>query len=118
MKSIIKKIFYEDDQRLFTWGDAIEQLCFAWESAEDVETQQKMIEEFEEHLCRQLKVIICTDCLGTGKEICSNPDHGFRDAVGGVRLDGHANGCPCCGNDELHRIPNTTCNNCNGTGKL
>lgn len=64
------------------------------------------------------QVIICPDCLGTGKEICDSPDHGFRDAVGGVRLDGHANGCPCCGNDELHRIPNTTCNRCNGTGKL
>lgn len=64
------------------------------------------------------QVIICPDCLGTGKEICSNPDHGFMDAVGTVRLNGHANGCPCCGNDELHRISNTTCGNCNGTGKL
>jgi len=63
-------------------------------------------------------VIICTDCMGTGKEICCNPDHNFMDAIGTVRLNGHANGCPCCGNDELYRIPNTICEKCNGTGKL
>lgn len=35
----------------------------------------------------------CDECNGTGKEICDNPDHGFIDAIG-VRLMGHANGCP------------------------
>ena len=56
----------------------------------------------------------CSKCHGTGNEICDNPDHGFIDAIGGElgRL-----GCPACGHDELHRIPNTVCDACNGTGR-
>ena len=57
----------------------------------------------------------CEVCNGTGKEICDNPDHGFIVGVGGEigRL-----GCPCCGHDEDHAIPNTTCEVCNGTGNI
>jgi len=55
----------------------------------------------------------CELCSGTGREICDNPEHGFIVAVGGEinRL-----GCPCCGHDENHAIPNTVCEMCNGTG--
>lgn len=59
----------------------------------------------------------CDECNGTGKEICNNPDHNFIDALG-PRLLGHANGCPCCGHDELYRIPNTVCAKCKGSGGL
>jgi len=57
----------------------------------------------------------CKECNGTGMEICNNPDHGFIDAVGGEtgRL-----GCPACGHDELHRIKNTKCEACEGTGNM
>jgi hypothetical protein len=57
----------------------------------------------------------CDECNGTGKEICTNPNHRFIDAIG-VKLLGHANGCPCCGNDEEFRIPNTVCGKCKGKG--
>jgi hypothetical protein len=32
----------------------------------------------------------CPQCNGTGKEICTNPDHGFIDAIG-VKLRGLPN---------------------------
>lgn len=55
----------------------------------------------------------CPECGGTGTEICDNPDHGFISAVGGEigRL-----GCPVCGRDELHRVPNSVCEICKGSG--
>ncbi len=56
----------------------------------------------------------CSECNGTGMEICSNPDHGFIAAMPG---DIGRLGCPCCGHDELHRIPNTVCHVCRGSGK-
>ena len=61
--------------------------------------------------------MICNKCNGTGKEICDNPDHGFIEAIG-VRGLHHANGCPCCGHDENHAIPNTKCDKCMGIGKV
>ena len=57
----------------------------------------------------------CIECNGTGMEICSNPDHGFISAMPG---DVGRIGCPCCGSDELHRIPNTKCGVCGGTGVI
>jgi len=65
------------------------------------------------------KLVICPDCLGDGKETCHNPDHGFITAIGTVRLNGHANGCPCCGNDPEHKVKNGgKCETCNGTGEV
>lgn len=61
-------------------------------------------------------VYICPMCDGDGKETCSNPDHGFIVAIGGElgRL-----GCPCCGHDEYHKIPNGgKCEVCDGMGKV
>lgn len=57
----------------------------------------------------------CEECNGTGNEICDNPDHGFIDSIPG---DFGRIGCPLCGHDELHRIPNTVCGNCDGLGYL
>ncbi len=56
----------------------------------------------------------CLECNGTGNEICDNPDHGFIEAIGHEigRL-----GCPLCGHDEEHRIPNTICHKCGASGK-
>ena len=57
----------------------------------------------------------CPECNGTGQEICNNPDHRFINAVAGElgRL-----GCPVCGHDEEHRVPNTICERCSGTGEI
>ena len=60
--------------------------------------------------------MICEQCNGTGQEICNNPDHGFLNALG-PRASGNTSGCPCCGHDELHRIPNTVCGKCKGSGE-
>jgi len=57
----------------------------------------------------------CPDCGGDGRETCHSPDHGFRHGVGGVLLDGHANGCPCCGNDPEHKMKGI-CETCHGAG--
>lgn len=60
--------------------------------------------------------IQCPMCHGTGKEICDNPDHGFIDAM--VDTEIGRLGCPCCGHDPSHAIPNTICPKCNGTGSI
>lgn len=66
-----------------------------------------------------MKKYECPACGGDGKETCTNPDHGFMIAVGTVRLNGHANGCPCCGNDPNHKVKNGgNCETCKGTGKV
>jgi len=57
----------------------------------------------------------CLTCKGTGKEICNNPDHKFINTAGG---EVHRLGCPCCGHDENYAIPNTVCENCNGSGEI
>jgi len=55
----------------------------------------------------------CPDCGGDGKETCNNPDHGF------MRDFGDAHGCPCCGNDPEHKIPNGgNCERCCGIGEI
>ena len=56
----------------------------------------------------------CESCNGTGQEICNNPDHGFLNLA--ITDDHGRIGCPCCGHDELHRIPNTVCDECKGKG--
>lgn len=68
------------------------------------------------NLLERIEEMDCETCNGTGKEICSNPDHGFLGAIGFT--DEGRIGCPCCGHDEDHAIPNTVCYDCKGTGKL
>ena len=68
----------------------------------------------------EAKPVACETCNGTGMEICNNPDHGFIVAMGAVKSDKFDTGrlgCPACGHDELHRVPNTKCDKCFGTGK-
>lgn len=61
-----------------------------------------------------MKKVICETCGGDGKETCNNPDHAFIDAVGG---ETYRLGCPVCGHDENHKVPNGgNCEDCNGTG--
>lgn len=63
----------------------------------------------EKHLLEE-----CETCGGDGRETCSNPDHGFIDAVGGEigRL-----GCPVCGHDDNHKVKDGgNCEDCDGTG--
>lgn len=55
----------------------------------------------------------CANCDGHGKEICTNPDHGFINAVGG---DIGRIGCPACGHDEYCRTTED-CFKCDGTGE-
>jgi hypothetical protein len=60
---------------------------------------------------------VCPDCGGDGKETCNNPDHGGYEA----ELFGPDNGrigCPVCGHDPKHKVPNGgDCESCGGTGK-
>lgn len=63
-------------------------------------------------------IVKCPDCLGHGTEICSNPDHGFLRVMGSMGQSANESACPCCSHDEHHRIPNTVCYNCNGSGKV
>ena len=58
----------------------------------------------------------CLDCGGDGKETCDNPDHGF---IGMMPGDIGRIGCPCCGHDPNHKVPNGgKCESCNGTGTV
>jgi len=71
-----------------------------------------------------LTVEICPDCGGDGKETCSNPDHGFIYVLGGLESglpgsDVGRLGCPVCGHDPDHKVPNGgNCETCNGTGRV
>lgn len=57
---------------------------------------------------------VCKSCNGWGKEICDNPDHGFINAMIGVRAtDIGRLGCPVCGHDEYHRTKDN-CGDCKG----
>jgi len=57
----------------------------------------------------------CFLCGGDGKETCSNPDHGF---ISGMPGDTGRLGCPVCGHDDNHKVPNGgSCEVCNGTGQ-
>lgn len=61
----------------------------------------------------------CETCGGDGKETCTNPDHGFYSMIYSVNCDISRIGCPCCGHDPEHKVPNGgKCEDCNGTGKI
>lgn len=60
------------------------------------------------------KVGECSDCFGTGKIICSNPDHGFLSIMS--FRGANESRCPVCGHDEMHRTKDD-CESCIGTGK-
>lgn len=57
----------------------------------------------------------CEECMGTGYEICNNPDHGFISSMPG---DIGRLGCPACGHDEQHRIMSSKCPICKGSGMV
>lgn len=61
-------------------------------------------------------LVECPMCNGDGKETCDNPDHGFIVGIGHEigRL-----GCPVCGHDENHKVPNGgNCELCDGKGQV
>jgi ssDNA-binding Zn-finger/Zn-ribbon topoisomerase 1 len=58
--------------------------------------------------------MVCPTCEGDGIERCTNPDHGFIQALSFTDMG--RIGCPCCGHDEKHRIIGCKCPDCNGTG--
>ncbi|HDT0712181.1 TPA: hypothetical protein QIC04_001928 [Morganella morganii subsp. morganii] len=61
--------------------------------------------------------MICPECCGDGKETCTNPDHGFIQALGFHDIG--RIGCPCCGHDEFHKMKSgCKCEICNGTGAV
>lgn len=58
----------------------------------------------------------CETCGGDGKETCTNPDHGFIDALSFTDIG--RIGCPACGTDPRHKVKGGgKCEDCNGTGK-
>lgn len=61
--------------------------------------------------------VVCPLCGGDGKETCTNPDHGF---IGMMSFhDIGRIGCPCCGHDEQHKVPNGgNCELCEGAGNI
>ncbi len=59
----------------------------------------------------------CPVCDGDGKETCTNPDHGFISMMGFHDIG--RLGCPGCGHDEYHKVPNGgSCECCNGLGEV
>lgn len=61
--------------------------------------------------------MICPECCGDGKETCTNPDHGFIQAL--CFHDIGRIGCPCCGHNEFHKVKSGgECEICNGTGEV
>lgn len=59
----------------------------------------------------------CPDCGGDGIETCNNPDHGFLNMIGSV-VGANESSCPCCGHSSDHKISNSKCPTCLGTGKI
>lgn len=78
-----------------------------------------IIGKIETHLQQwkgEKELLKCPCCKGDGRETCTNPDHGFIEAMPGEigRL-----GCPVCGHDPNHKVKNGgQCEVCNGTGKV
>ena len=59
----------------------------------------------------------CFVCGGDGKETCTNPDHGFINALS--FHDVGRLGCPVCGHDPHHKVRRGgDCDCCHGSGKL
>lgn len=59
----------------------------------------------------------CPVCGGDGKETCTNPDHGFIRSLSFHDIG--RIGCPCCGHDENHKVPNGgNCDCCDGNGAV
>jgi hypothetical protein len=64
----------------------------------------------------EVEIVDCELCGGDGKETCSNPDHGFIEAMPG---DVGRLGCPVCGHDPKHKVKNGgDCDECGCTGKV
>lgn len=64
-----------------------------------------------------MEYLKCPDCNGDGKETCHNPDHGFIGVLSSHDIG--RIGCPCCGHDEHHKIPNgAQCETCEGRGRV
>lgn len=57
-----------------------------------------------------MKTSECKICEGTGKVICTNPDHGFIFGMMAFHDMGRI-GCPACGHSGM-----CSCDDCNGTG--
>lgn len=55
----------------------------------------------------------CPLCGGDGRETCDNPDHGFISAMSFNDIG--RLGCPGCGHDPKHKVPNGgNCHLCEG----
>lgn len=66
---------------------------------------------------RSDKLVTCPVCNGDGKETCTNPDHGLIGALNFNEIG--RLGCPCCGHDPKHKVPNGgACEVCNGFGAI
>lgn len=66
-------------------------------------------------------MLICKTCGGDGKETCTNPDHNFIESPLGAVGPGDIGriGCPTCGHDPEHKVPNGgACDDCEGTGLI
>lgn len=75
-------------------------------------TDGKIYNEYEFEI-----VFICPLCGGDGKETCSNPDHGFINALSFHDIG--RLGCPVCGHDENHKVKNGgDCDVCGGSGNI
>jgi len=56
----------------------------------------------------------CETCDGDGIERCTNPDHGFLNALSFRGANESA--CPCCGHNDEYKILGCKCPDCDGTG--
>lgn len=99
------------------------------DSIEQIESLKNIYKEYGEFLCKGSDLTeeaantltdayyTCFVCGGDGLETCTNPDHGFINALS--FHDVGRIGCPVCGHDPNHKIKNGgECECCNGSGKL
>lgn len=67
-------------------------------------------------LIQKAEEVLCKDCGGLNAEICNNPDHGLYEAMISVKTGTGSDmgrlGCPVCGHDPEHKVPNSKCWNC------
>lgn len=80
-------------------------------------TADKITEDEWAGVEKGINYVVCPACGGDGKETCSNPDHGFIEAMPGEvgRL-----GCPGCGHDPKHKVNRgkNVCPECGGHGMV